>query len=547
MEKLHIYKRIAVGTLFICTYKAEEDENEWVRISKEIHQFMGIPQGTKIYDVFRDIIDCKRKGITWVAEDSFQYGNVGRNPIITIDSQEAQVIADAVEKGCGRRIAHDIVNHYRKTNHLPSLTEAAVYSCILRMRPPLVRSIGFRPQASKEDENSVGSIARCLFSLQTTIIRLGIPDADRLLAEYMTWKNLEDVPIYLQFLVEEFISIYDLIMWDETHRQCAAGTGDGESLAVTSSRTYISQFPRDEIGKLDFENGVYSTLNISQVKVKFANEARFSFGCTVNNTIDPVTGEETKIGLRCNIFSYTGKLMVTIKRYEKEKQTCIDHVRKLPSGGEWRHKPEGTADKVYKDDPADKVKGLGGTSKKHLCAEGIKTIEDLLLLGEEEIAELAQRLQQRTDRIPEEKIQEWKEKAQMLCEMQGDVPQSRPQEIDYRTFPNPFLARYGEDNWEEELKKYGDMKDYCDVRDLVWHMVRECVRLDKRYFWHDALSQLTDKNTKEWMKINSINFRGADRPIYDFWFRPVKNLLHDQPVSSHYYDRQPGNFPTANA
>lgn len=92
------------------------------------------------------------------------------------------------------------------------------------------------------------------------------------------------------------------------------------------------------------------------------------------------------------------------------------------------------------------------------------------------------------------------------------------------------------------------MKNHYDVRDLILHMINESIHLDKPYFWHDALQQLTDKTTRKWMQDTTIKFRGADRPLYEFWFCPIKALLPNQPaVSSNYYDRQPGNFPTANA
>lgn len=66
--------------------------------------------------------------------------------------------------------------------------------------------------------------------------------------------------------------MYDLIIWDETHRQCSAGTGDMNSIAVAPSRTTIACFPRDPQNKVDIENGNYSEKNIFPVAVKYPHE-----------------------------------------------------------------------------------------------------------------------------------------------------------------------------------------------------------------------------------------------------------------------------------
>ena len=223
LENTQISKRHAIGYMFIDVYKAPIDKTKWDKIALAIKKAFHIPIRTDIKPIFINIIECKKAGITWSPKKSFSYKG-GRDPIIGIDSEEAQIIADAVEKGCGRKMAKEIVNMYRKNHQLEALTESTVYYCIVRMGP-LVRVIGFRPQGSKETEDSPGSIARLRSSLQTAL-RLQIPGADTLLQNFMEWKQIAIVPEYFKMEMGDYVCMYNIIMWGETHRQCSAGTGD---------------------------------------------------------------------------------------------------------------------------------------------------------------------------------------------------------------------------------------------------------------------------------------------------------------------------------
>ena len=42
--------------------------------------------------------------------------------------------------------------------------------------------------------------------------------------------------------------------------------------------------------------------------------------------------------------------------------------------------------------------------------------------------------------------------------------------VDYRESPNPYLARYGEENWRGEIKRSVFMQKYMCITDLVQHI-----------------------------------------------------------------------------
>ena len=73
-------------------------------------------------------------------------------------------------------------------------------------------------------------------------------------------------------------------------------------------------FPRDENGRLDVENGTYSDETKFRLKVKYDKEARFCFGCAVVTKKDSDDEQQT-MGVRCNPFDYSEKILLSIKMH----------------------------------------------------------------------------------------------------------------------------------------------------------------------------------------------------------------------------------------
>jgi len=77
---------------------------------------------------------------------------------------------------------------------------------------------------------------------------------------------------------------------------------------------------------------------------------------------------------------------------------------------------------------------------------------------------------------------------------------------DHRTADNPYLSKFG-DEWELHLKQSSGMSRVCCITEYLDHIF---VSSDKAFkgttheddwlLFHDALSQMTAKETVEWMK-----------------------------------------------
>jgi hypothetical protein len=147
-------RRLAVAYLFVMVHGAPEEEKDWkgqANIGPKIKKALGMSLHTKIYPILRDVLACKKEGVTYRGERSVEK-LLGRPCTIALDSVEAQIIADSTEDGFGREHTKLQVNQYRKEQNLPSLTTAAVSTCIKNLQPKVHR-IGVKSQGSK-DPNS---------------------------------------------------------------------------------------------------------------------------------------------------------------------------------------------------------------------------------------------------------------------------------------------------------------------------------------------------------------------------------------------------------
>ena len=96
--------------------------------------------------------------------------------------------------------------------------------------------------------------------------------------------------------------------------------------------------------------------------------------------------------------------------------------------------------------------------------------------------------------------------------------------MDYRLCDNPYLAKYGENEWERHICKKPLLHNLLPVSDLIIHMAKSTTEAMKGtvyeghgLFFHDALSQLTEKETTRWMKNNMHE----GRTYYSMWITPV--------------------------
>ena len=95
--------------------------------------------------------------------------------------------------------------------------------------------------------------------------------------------------------------------------------------------------------------------------------------------------------------------------------------------------------------------------------------------------------------------------------------------IDHRLAANPYQSKYGSD-WKTKIEKSPSLRLVRPVSDMIHHMAQETSNAlkDTKYegkalFYHDALSQLTEAKTIEWMEKNECE----GRKLIDMWIRPV--------------------------
>ena len=113
--------------------------------------------------------------------------------------------------------------------------------------------------------------------------------------------------------------------------------------------------------------------------------------------------------------------------------------------------------------------------------------------------------------------------------------------VDHRKSPNPYESKYGE-AWRDVIKSTTALSSHANIQDLILHIVNESqeimngTRFEKSwYFYHDALSQLTANDTKEWMRNTVV----SGKKIIDRWLVPMNDISINTP----YHARPVGNSP----
>ena len=107
---------------------------------------------------------------------------------------------------------------------------------------------------------------------------------------------------------------------------------------------------------------------------------------------------------------------------------------------------------------------------------------------------------------------------------------------DHREEEHPYKSRYGEEKWREEMWKRSPVcKKYAPIRDMITHMVKESQKMfdgtehEKDWrMYHDALTTMTCKTTKAWMK-NQVDAHGVT--YLDRWILPEDGETEDYPMT----------------
>ena len=283
------------------------------------------------------------------------------------------------------------------------------------------------------------------------------------------------------------------------------------------------RFKRNDQGELD-ENGEIRDEKL-ELQVKYSKQTRLSLGVAMKGEGDD---EE---GVRLEPFDYTSQTIVTIGTMNKMIRTEIRRVKALSRTHKDWVSHERDANALYKDDPVIKVKGVGATAEKLLLENEIILVSDLLKLkGDDDAIKKVLK----TKGLGKASLKKFIEDCDARV-VEGDAP-----EVDYYLdSPNPYAAKYGEelDEWGEEkwrtqIKKASAFAGKVCITALVKHIVvhtKACYadteHKDTWYFYHDALSQLTNEACVDWMIKTKVP--GEEKSIYDRWIKPEKGLNDD--------------------
>lgn len=131
---------------------------------------------------------------------------------------------------------------------------------------------------------------------------------------------------------------------------------------------------------------------------------------------------------------------------------------------------------------------------------------------------------------------------QFFNEAQSASNENSPKIIDHRASSNPYRSKFGED-WEQHLQASPTFSNSSCICNYIEHMMRESEQVMKGTIhektwmvYHDALSIMTSRSTKEWMK---------EKGYLDRWILPSSDLYDNLPINARrFYQGKPvGNSP----
>ena len=277
---------------------------------------------------------------------------------------------------------------------------------------------------------------------------------------------------------------------------------------------------------------------------KFLGEGRSCNGVAAI-LVQQADGSEVEEGVRLKPFIYSGKKIASIGTWERALRDEIQRVRNLPDNksSRWMADPRPVG-MVWEDDPVGYLPGVGKVIQGLLTDAGVELVRDLFYMDEHDMAEVAGVADSRS--LTVNCLANLKDQAREIA-IEGACPYATVQ--DYRQAPNPYEARFG-DRWMEEIVKSQSMSNLVCIKDLIMHIDRESAEVFKgtrfegnHYFYHDALTQMTDSRCVAWMK---------EVGVYSRWIKPelgcndeivAMNRDGVMSVNRRYAGRPVGNSP----
>jgi hypothetical protein len=109
-------------------------------IRTKIRERLGLNETTKVDHIFNDVLACKKTGISYNGERRVGDAKArGQPPILSVESREAQIIADVLESRTSIPNACWLANAHRKETGEDSLCIAPVRNLIKRLSPNVTK------------------------------------------------------------------------------------------------------------------------------------------------------------------------------------------------------------------------------------------------------------------------------------------------------------------------------------------------------------------------------------------------------------------------
>jgi hypothetical protein len=185
---------------------------------------------------------------------------------------------------------------------------------------------------------------------------------------------------------------------------------------------------------------------------------------------------------------------------------------------------------LYEDDSITMMDKIAETTRAKFEHHGTATVLDMKMISAGTISAIKE---DKDSRVSEQALKKWAVAAEKAHE--GSVP-SRVR-IDHRQEMNPYLSRYGSDNWMDEICKCSAMSGSICVTKIVNHMKKETDRVmegtcyeGKSQFYHDVLTLVTCSKTKQYKEKNDL---------LKYWLLPLEGLQ----AGTRYHNSIPGDSP----
>jgi hypothetical protein len=501
---------MAVFYVFIDMLNAPDSSQWWGPLGTvaSIVRTLEIPFNRRqvVRRVLTTVVDMAKQGLVYDGERKASCRDI--NIMIAPDSFDRQIIADAMEGGFGLRHTQELVNEHRRDSNKTIVGLNTVWVAYVRMNP-VVTPIGKRKQGTT-DPQSPWAMARLQFVTQI-LVRFGLLAADRVLNEQ---GNLPD-----KFNVAKLtkMTINQIAFWDETHKKVRIGKVGANGVK------FQVRFKRTPEGKVDPENGTCLAKEGTQLNMKYSEEVRLCLG--VAKVKQP---DGTDLGVRLPLFDYSGKVILTIKDFDKKLVEEQQRVKNLIGCAPWVVNNRGVGD-FWEGESLVALKGIGTKTAEKLAEKGIGNIGDLKHCSDQQL-KLLKGVGTGIAKLTVLRLQ-------VAGAFPGDPPgnllvnhKNNPEE------PNPYKSRFG-DLWLDEIKKSTFLSKFVCIKDLVKHIYTETKKCfanteysNDFFFYHDALSLMTANDTVAWMK---------EENIYKHWFLPELDVN----AGTCYQGRPIGNSP----